>query len=83
MKTTTQTKPKPSDTVATERTTAVSAVNSSDMVRCNGCGNEIDEDVCWCGDLMKAHDAYCGHNPVPMGCDCGRCKLPDDLTLNA
>ena len=52
------------------------------VVRCPCCGNEIDEEVCWCGDLMKTHDAYCGHTPVPMGCDCGRCKLPDDLNVD-
>ena len=52
------------------------------VVRCPGCGNEIDPYVCHCGDLMKAHDAYCGHTPVPMGCDCGRCKLPENLNVD-
>lgn len=49
---------------------------------CPGCGNEIDPDVCWCGDLMKSHGPSCGHTPVPMGCDCLRCKLPDDLNID-
>jgi len=40
--------------------------------RCAGCGNEIDPDVCGCGDSIT-HSAWdFGHEPVPMGCDCGR-----------
>ena len=38
---------------------------------CPGCKNEIDEEVCWCGDEIKKHTAHDGHNPVPMGCTCG------------
>lgn len=50
-----------------------------EIVRCPECGNEIDPDVCWCGDLVKSHNPYwCGHNPVPMGCDCGRIKINDN-----
>jgi len=43
---------------------------------CPRCKNEIDPEVCWCGDLIKGH-RYSEHSPVPMGCDCGRVK-PED-----
>ena len=43
-------------------------------VVCPGCGNGIDPNVCWCGDFYSQHNAYSGHNFVPMGCDCGRDK---------
>lgn len=39
---------------------------------CKGCGNEIDPDVCWCGDLINSHSGYEGHLAIPIGCDCGR-----------
>lgn len=39
---------------------------------CSGCKNEIDPDVCWCGDYIKLHTSE--HSPVPVGCDCGRVK---------
>lgn len=40
-------------------------------VICPGCKQEIDPDVCHCGEPCKKgyHD---NHNPIPMGCDCGR-----------
>jgi len=39
---------------------------------CPGCKNEIDPEVCHCGDEISKHNPYwCGHNPVPMGCVCG------------
>ena len=38
---------------------------------CQGCGKEIDPDVCWCGDELGKHTGYEGHSPVPMGCECG------------
>lgn len=38
---------------------------------CQGCGKEIDPDVCWCGDEIDRHTGYEGHSPVPMGCECG------------
>ena len=38
---------------------------------CRGCGEEIDPDVCWCGDEMGKHTGYEGHSPVPLGCECG------------
>jgi len=44
---------------------------------CPRCKNEIDPEVCWCGDPIKGH-GYSEHSPVPMGCDCGRVK-PEDL----
>lgn len=39
---------------------------------CPGCRNHIDPDVCCCGDSIKNHHGE--HNPVPMGCDCGRAR---------
>ncbi len=43
-------------------------------LKCDGCGNEIDQDCCGCGDSMADHGSpiSCGHMPVPMGCDCFR-----------
>jgi hypothetical protein len=38
---------------------------------CSGCGNEIDPDVCHCGDYVKDH-GFTGHHAIPMGCDCFR-----------
>ena len=40
---------------------------------CPGCGQEIDPDVCHCGDLIKDHSNPMndGHSPIPMGCTCG------------
>ena len=37
---------------------------------CPYCKNEIDAEICWCGDYMKNH-TYDSHSPVPMGCTCG------------
>ena len=34
---------------------------------CPRCKNEIDPDVCWCGDTIDNHT---DHSPVPMGCTC-------------
>lgn len=45
------------------------------MDKCTRCGNEIDPDVCWCGDHRTYHGAGSGHSFVPMGCDCGRCEI--------
>jgi hypothetical protein len=42
---------------------------------CPGCKNEIDPEVCHCGDEISKHNPmWCGHNPVPMGCTCGYAK---------
>ena len=49
---------------------------SQAIVRCTGCGNEIEPDVCHCGELVKSHDHYSNHSPVPLGCDCGRATKP-------
>lgn len=38
--------------------------------KCDGCGREISDDTCWCGDLLDSHHAYSGHSAVPMGCEC-------------
>lgn len=48
------------------------------FVRCPGCGNEIDPEVCWCGDYIKEHGCSSGHSAVPMGCDCHRMKAEDN-----
>jgi hypothetical protein len=41
---------------------------------CPRCMQEIDPDVCGCGDYIEGHGSpmETGHSPVPMGCDCGR-----------
>jgi hypothetical protein len=38
--------------------------------RCDGCGNEVDKDVCWCGELMRDHSAFDNHPQIEMGCTC-------------
>lgn len=43
---------------------------------CPGCKNEIDPHTCHCGEPINRHGIFSGHNPVPMGCDCGRNKSP-------
>ena len=39
---------------------------------CDGCGNEVDWEVCHCGTEIDRHHWGDGHMPVPMGCDCLR-----------
>jgi hypothetical protein len=39
---------------------------------CEGCGKEIDQTLCGCGELIADHHMHCNHGPVPMGCDCFR-----------
>lgn len=46
---------------------------------CDGCGKEIDPDVCGCGDSIEHHSIMAGHSPIPMGCDCGREPAIEDL----
>lgn len=46
---------------------------------CRFCHEEIEHDLCWCGDFIDDHDAWCGHSPVPMGCRCGFASEHDDL----
>lgn len=38
---------------------------------CSGCGQEIDPDICYCGEPINGgnHD---NHSPVPIGCNCHR-----------
>jgi len=45
--------------------------------KCSGCGNDIDPEVCWCGELLKGH-GFDGHFFVPMGCDCYRANKPEE-----
>lgn len=50
---------------------------------CPSCKREIDEEVCWCGDYIKNHyPPDCGHNPVPMGCECGYHKPETNKTVS-
>src|SRR5262245_59915436 len=37
---------------------------------CPTCGEEIDPDLCYCGDYVKDHGWGDGHAPVPYGCVC-------------
>lgn len=37
---------------------------------CPRCGNSINPDVCWCGEMIKG-DAHDNHHPIPVGCTCG------------
>lgn len=39
--------------------------------RCEACGNEIDPDLCWCGEEVEGHGWHNNHNAVPIGCTCG------------
>lgn len=48
------------------------ALDAAEGPHCNGCGNAVDDDVCWCGDYIKSHGQGDGHTPVRMGCDCSR-----------
>lgn len=43
---------------------------------CPRCGNVIDPEVCWCGDLVSSHHTGSGHSPVPLGCECGYITPP-------
>jgi predicted amidophosphoribosyltransferase len=45
---------------------------------CPRCENEIDPEVCHCGDYIKDHGYNSGHSPVPMGCTCGYAKELDE-----
>lgn len=37
---------------------------------CQGCKQEIDPEVCWCGELLKDHGFNSNHSAIPMGCRC-------------
>lgn len=41
---------------------------------CDFCGNEVDPELCWCGDNLEGHGQFDGHSPVPWGCTCGYAK---------
>lgn len=50
---------------------------------CVGCGQEIDETTCHCGEPMS-HGPHDNHDPIPAGCNCFRYKgdgLGIDRTL--
>lgn len=50
------------------------------LTTCAGCHNEVDDEICWCGDYIKNHGGE--HSPVPMGCECYYDKsLDKDLSL--
>jgi hypothetical protein len=44
----------------------------AERIICPGCKNEIDPDVCGCGDSKENHTGWEGHPFIPMGCDCYR-----------
>lgn len=38
---------------------------------CGACKEPIDDDTCWCGDLIESHSRFSSeHMAVPMGCIC-------------
>lgn len=45
-----------------------------ESVTCDGCGNEVSIDICWCGSFINQHSNPMddGHCPIAMGCDCFR-----------
>jgi hypothetical protein len=45
-----------------------------DRPKCDGCGKEIDPEICGCGDPINCHWSGDGHPPIPLGCDCYRAK---------
>ena len=41
------------------------------MPICDGCGNKVDLDVCWCGESRNQHVCYSSCTMfVPWGCTC-------------
>lgn len=46
------------------------AKKEPELELCPGCGNDIQSDVCWCGEPKSNHSSE--HGFVPIGCDCGR-----------
>lgn len=49
-------------------------------VICQGCGQLIDPETCWCGEEITHWPE--GHLPRPMGCDCGRIKNVERVENN-
>jgi hypothetical protein len=43
---------------------------------CPGCNQEIDPDVCGCGDSRQGHSSArdAGHPFIPAGCNCYRAR---------
>ena len=50
--------------------------------KCRWCKNEIDPDICWCGDSYRDHAYVYDHSFVPMGCICGYVSLSDNFNIN-
>lgn len=46
---------------------------------CEGCKQEVDDELCHCGISIDAHTFGDGHSPVSMGCACGyEDEIPDE-----
>jgi hypothetical protein len=58
------------------------AVHSRGVAHCSGCGNEIDPDVCGCGEAIDGHN-HGDHSPIPMGCDCYRAERTPSQSIRA
>ena len=43
--------------------------NTLERIECPVCKNEIDPNVCHCGDAKEYHDPT--HSFTPIGCTCG------------
>ena len=55
---------------------AIEAINTRiaelcGLAICPGCKNEVDPEVCHCGDTQPNHPFQAGHNFIPIGCTCG------------
>jgi hypothetical protein len=48
---------------------------------CVACEQEIDSEVCWCGEYIDKHDIGSGHSPIEMGCACNFPVDIDDLIV--
>ena len=49
---------------------------------CRWCKEEIDPNLCWCGDAIEDHTSWCEHTPIPMGCRCGFVSLSDKFNID-
>ena len=46
---------------------------------CEGCGCDIDPEICWCGENYESHRFMCDHHFIPMGCTCGFYKQDKEV----